>query len=226
MKKFLSIAAMAAFAMTSFTASAVDNNGAELTFDPAPGAVLDKLPETITLKITGPEAIEKPKYNYSNEITLRNPNGDGIRISANPFDGEKMELTFPVSNPNLKKDLTGVWKVELAANKIVYKWDLSDKSKDVKNVAYTYEFTVGTSGGDTPENPDDPKGDAVKYDITMNPKTSPALEGFGSRHERRNRGYPLHIQLPQHEDNRPVSGHHHRPRLQPDCIAVICYGYT
>lgn len=172
---------MAAFAMTSFTASAVENNGAELTFDPAPGAVLDAFPETLTITVSGPESLKIQSWGKP-QIRLYDPSatestGKQI-ITADNYVAGSMKLTFNLkTGSGVNRELKGTWKIELLKDKIQYVWDTADASKNTKNVAYTYEFTVGTGGGDTPENPDDPKGDAVKYDITMT-GTTPKLEGF------------------------------------------------
>lgn len=158
---------MAAFlSLSAFSAAAVENNNATLTFDPTEGSTLKEFPEVIVLTVDGPESIKKDVV-AGNPLLVTDPEGNKCQMTAT-YNGNTLTLKAPST---LVRDIAGVYNVQLKKNAINYIW--ADGSK-TKCVQYDFTYTVEGNGGGGPDNPGD---DNVKFDITLT-ATTPSLKPF------------------------------------------------
>lgn len=157
-------------AATPPTTSTMEDNGAQLTFDPGAGAVLDAFPTTLTIKVEGPKSITKNSINKPT-IKMTDPAGTTQQITSENLVDGSMDIVFKLDNANFKfnRELAGEWKVELLKDKFRYIWE---DDTFTKNGALDYTFTLNGNG-----QPEDPEKDNVKYDIQLT-GTQPKLEGF------------------------------------------------
>lgn len=157
MKKSTRFAFVAMMSLAAFSATAVENNGATLTFDPAEGSTLKEFPETITITVDGPASVKK-NIAVGNPIILTLPDGTTSQMQG-AFSGNTVTLT---ALKTLDRTQKGDYQVQLKKNGITYSWADATSSKCDE---YIFTYTIE---GESTEDPDTPVDEDVKFDIVLN----------------------------------------------------------